>query len=74
MDINQKTDEAVQYMVDEIKTKLRMASGDAIKPHHFNIDHYEDIRDIYELVASKSRFSISEMEAIASELGRLRKG
>lgn len=73
VDINEKTGESVQFMIDEIKTKLRMASADAIKPHHFSLDHYDDIRDIYELVMSKSRFSISEMEAIVSELGRLRK-
>ena len=73
MDINTKSNESVQYMIDAIKNKLRMASGDAIKPHHFDVSQYEDIRDIYELVTEKSRFSISEMEAIVSELGRLRK-
>lgn len=71
MDITQKTDESVHFMVESIKTKLRMATGDAIKPHHFTIEHYEDIKDIYEIVDSKDRFSIMEMEAIVSELGRL---
>ena len=72
MDVSKKTDESVQFMVSAIKTKLRMATGDAIKPHHFTVDQYEDIKDIYDMVESKDRFSIMEMEAIVSELGRLR--
>ncbi|GIQ71030.1 DUF1128 domain-containing protein [Xylanibacillus composti] len=73
MDITQKSDAAVQYMVEEIKKKLKMATGAAIKPTHFNEDHYEDIRDIYDMVHAKDSYSISEMEAIVNELGRLKR-
>lgn len=72
MDISVKSDQSVQFMVNAIKEKLRMATGDALRPHHFSVDHYEDIKDIYELVSAKPHFSISEMEAIVSELGKLR--
>ncbi|MFD2672547.1 DUF1128 domain-containing protein [Marinicrinis sediminis] len=72
-DLNQPSAENVHYMIEEIKKKLKVVSLAAIKPSHFDNDQYEDIRDIYELVASKDQFSISEMEAIVSELGKLRK-
>jgi len=68
-----KTDEHVHYMVNEIVTKLRMATGAAMKPDDFSVEQYEDIKDIYDMVTSKDRFSIMEMEAIVSELGQLRK-
>jgi uncharacterized protein YfkK (UPF0435 family) len=32
------------------------------------------LKDLYDMVMSKERFSISEIEAIVSELGNLRKG
>lgn len=73
MDLSQRSAENVAYMIDAIKTKLRVASGAAIKPEHFDDAKYEDLKDIYELVASKSAFSVSEIDAIVSELGRLRK-
>lgn len=73
MDISHKNNETVQYMIEEIKKKLKMATVAAIKPTHFSVDDYEDIRDMYELVSGKSNFSISEMEAIVSELGRLKR-
>ncbi|RCW44313.1 DUF1128 domain-containing protein [Paenibacillus prosopidis] len=67
-----QTQENVEFMIEVIKTKLKMASAAAMQASHFNIDQYEDIKDLYEVVASKDKFSISEVEALVSELGKLR--
>ncbi|WP_136608975.1 DUF1128 domain-containing protein [Paenibacillus dokdonensis] len=72
MDLSQKNAENIEYMIEQIKAKLRMASGAAMNASAFSIDQYEDIRDVYELVMNKSNLSISEVEALVSELGRLR--
>ncbi|NBD23573.1 DUF1128 domain-containing protein [Paenibacillus glycinis] len=64
--------ENVAFMIEAIKTKLRMASGAAMQASNFSLDKYEDLLDIYEIVAGKDKFSISEVEAIVSELGQLR--
>lgn len=72
MDLTQPTQANVEYMIETIKTKLRMATGAAMQASSFDARKYEDLRDIYEMVTSKDRFSISEVEAIVSELGRLR--
>jgi len=60
-------------MIEEIKKKLKMAAVSAIKPGHFNMEQYEDIYELYDIVNSKTLFSISEMEAIVTELGKLRR-
>lgn len=73
MDLTQRTPEHVAYMIDAIKTKLRVASGAAIRAEHFDEEKYEDLKDIFDLVDSKDRFSVSEIDAIVSELGKLRK-
>ncbi|MGG1314874.1 MULTISPECIES: DUF1128 domain-containing protein [Cohnella] len=72
MDLSQPTKENIAYMIEAIKTKLRMASGAAMQASHFGVDRYEDIKDIYDMVESKDRFSIREVEALVSELGKLR--
>lgn len=72
MDLSQPTKENVEYMIEAIKSKLRMASGAAMQASHFQVERYEDIKDIYDMVQSKDRFSISEVEALVSELGKLR--
>lgn len=60
-------------MLEQITTKLRMVNVGAIKPEHFSESSYEDLKEIYELVNRKNNFSPSEMQAIAQELGNLRK-
>jgi uncharacterized protein YfkK (UPF0435 family) len=73
MDLSQKTTENIELMVNEISQKLRLLNVGIIKAIHFNEDSYDDLKDLYHLVKSKDNFSISEMQAIAEELGNLKK-
>ncbi|MEK3882340.1 DUF1128 domain-containing protein [Paenibacillus sp. PL2-23] len=73
MNLEHANQENVEFMIETIKTKLRMASGAAMQASHFSVEQYEDIKDLYDVVESKNKFSISEVEALVSELGKLRK-
>jgi uncharacterized protein YfkK (UPF0435 family) len=73
MDLSTPSNENVTFMIEEIKTKLRMVNVDAMKPEHFNASQYEDLRELYDMVKSRDTFSPNEMQAIATELGSLRK-
>lgn len=70
---NERTQANVDMMIETIKGKLKMASAAAMQSSAFSIDQYEAIKDIYDIIMSKPTFSISEVEAIVSELGRLRR-
>lgn len=72
MDLTKNSPETVEYMVEAIKEKLRMMNMGAIKSDSFNAAMHEELHDLYEMVMHKEKFSPSEMEAIAEELGRLR--
>ncbi len=73
MDLSNPTKENVIFMIDQIKEKLRMVNVDAMKSEHFTDEHYEDLHYLYEMVMKRNSFSPSEMQAIVSELGSLRK-
>lgn len=73
-DLQQPTQENIALMIEAVKTKLRMASGAAMQASNFSVDRYEDIKELYDIVMSKQNFSISEVEALVSELGKLRGG
>ncbi|NGM85139.1 DUF1128 family protein [Paenibacillus sp. 7124] len=73
MDLTKPTEGNIEYMIEGIKTKLKMASAAAMQSSAFSLDKYEDIRDIYEVVMDSERLSIAQVEALVSELGRLRK-
>ncbi|PLR76931.1 DUF1128 domain-containing protein [Bacillus sp. V3-13] len=73
MDLSEKTVENVEYMIEKIKEKLKVLNFGAIKPSHFDEEMYEELKEIYELVMKKNNFSPNEMQALAEELGNLRK-
>jgi uncharacterized protein YfkK (UPF0435 family) len=73
VDLSQKSTENVEYMIEKIKEKLRMLNFGAIKPSHFDEEMYEELKDLYDMVMKKTSFSPNEMQAIAEELGNLRK-
>ncbi|MEK3890306.1 DUF1128 domain-containing protein [Bacillus sp. FSL K6-3431] len=73
MDLTTNTLENIEYMVNQIVTKLKMVNIGAIKSDSLNEEKYEELHEIYALVMKKTSFSPSEMQAIAEELGQLRK-
>lgn len=73
MDLTKPTDENVLYMIEKIKEKLRMVNVDAMKAEHFNTEQYEDLVYMYEMVMKRETITPNEMQAIAAELGSLRK-
>jgi len=72
VDLTHPTQENVEYMIEVIKTKLKMATAAAMQASSFSVNRYEDIQELYDIVMSKQNFSISEIEALVSELGKLR--
>lgn len=73
MDLTQKSVENVEYMIEKIKEKLKVLNIGAIKPSHFDEEMYEDLLYIYKHIMKKDSFSPNEMQALAEELGNLRK-
>ncbi|WP_168119754.1 DUF1128 family protein [Paenibacillus sp. HB172176] len=72
-DLKEHTEENLELMISAIKAKLRMASAAAMQASHYDMNQFEEIKELYEIVEAKSNFSISEVEALVSELGKLRK-
>lgn len=72
MDLTQATPENINYMIEQIKEKIRMVNVDAMKADSFNTDKYDDLHFIYKMVMKREHISSNELEAIAAELGSLR--
>ncbi|MDR7077150.1 uncharacterized protein YfkK (UPF0435 family) [Neobacillus niacini] len=73
MNLSEKTTENVEYMIEQIKEKLKVLNLGAIKPSHFDEEMYEELKEIYDMVMRKPSFSPNEMQALVEELGNLRK-
>jgi uncharacterized protein YfkK (UPF0435 family) len=73
MNLSVKSVENVEYMIEQIKDKLKVLNLGAIKPSHFDEEMYEELKEIYDMVMKKNSFSPNEMQALVEELGNLRK-
>ncbi|MBM7717063.1 DUF1128 domain-containing protein [Siminovitchia sp. FSL H7-0308] len=73
MDLSKNKPQNIEYMLNQITEKLRMVNTSAVKAEAINEELYEELCEIYEMVMKKEHFTPNEMEAIAEELGRLRK-
>ncbi|MFJ7724999.1 DUF1128 domain-containing protein [Neobacillus sp. NPDC097160] len=73
MNLSVKSVENVEYMIEQIKDKLKVLNLGAIKPSHFDEEMYEELKEIYDMVMRKNSFSPNEMQALVEELGSLRK-
>ncbi|MEB3752080.1 DUF1128 domain-containing protein [Geobacillus sp. FSL W8-0032] len=73
MDLSKPSAENVEYMIEQLKQKLKMLNWEAMKPSHFSEEWYDELKEIFEMVMKRETFSPSEMQAIVEELGNLRK-
>nr|WP_246860875.1 DUF1128 domain-containing protein [Bacillus sp. REN3] len=73
VDLSKNTPENVDFMIEKIKERLNVMNIGAIKSSHFDAEMYEELKDIYEMIMKKNNFSPNELQAIAEELGNLRK-
>jgi uncharacterized protein YfkK (UPF0435 family) len=73
VDLTKNTPENIEYMISQIVTKMKMVNVDAIKSDSVNEEMYEELHELYEMVMRKNSFTPNEMQALAEEIGRLRK-
>lgn len=73
MNLSEKSVENVEYMIEKIKEKLKVMNLGAIKSSHFDENMYDELKEIYDLVMKRDSFSANETQALAEELGNLRK-
>ncbi|WP_147802347.1 DUF1128 domain-containing protein [Alkalicoccus halolimnae] len=69
---NAQTKQEMENMIEEIKQKLQIVNGGAMKAEFYGEDKYKEIQEIHQMVMSKPSFSVNEMDAIVSELGAMR--
>ncbi|WP_027963159.1 DUF1128 domain-containing protein [Halalkalibacillus halophilus] len=73
MNLDQATNENLEYIIDELAKELQMLNAAILKPEDYSLDSYHDIKDIYDMVKTKDQVSVAEMNAIIDELKSYRK-
>ncbi|SFJ47255.1 DUF1128 domain-containing protein [Thermoflavimicrobium dichotomicum] len=74
MNLDTATQANLNYIVNEIKTSLKIVNAALINPEDFRLSDYDSLLEIYQLIQKKQgRLTMMEIEGILEELGELRK-
>ncbi|MGM7701140.1 DUF1128 domain-containing protein [Pseudalkalibacillus sp. Hm43] len=73
MNLSVKSQENMAYMLEQMQKQMQVVNTGVMRSEDFDVDQYEDLKDLYEFVMKKDHFSVSETEGIIQELSELRK-
>lgn len=73
MDFSVKSKENIEKMIACIQDKLQMVNRAVLQPEDIDMKYYDELLEVYEMIAKKDSFSVSEINAIIDELRTFRK-
>ncbi|MCM3732199.1 DUF1128 domain-containing protein [Fictibacillus nanhaiensis] len=73
MDLNNENYENLAFMIEGLKKKLQLVNSGLIQPEDYELNKYDDIKELYDMVMKMPSFSIRDMEGIVEELASLKK-
>ncbi|TDQ42392.1 DUF1128 family protein [Aureibacillus halotolerans] len=73
MDLSNPTEEHLSYMLDSIANKLQVVNRRVFEPTYYDLTHYENVKDVYDMLNRNANVSLSEREAILEALRACRK-
>ncbi|WLD95122.1 DUF1128 domain-containing protein [Alkalihalobacillus sp. AL-G] len=73
MDLSVKSGENVAFMLEQMQKQMQVVNSGVMKPEDYDIEQYDDLKDLHAYVMKKNHFSVRETEGIIQELSDLRK-
>lgn len=73
MDLSLHTEENLTYLLEKIGDKLSVANRILLDEKDYDIQYYEDLKFLYDLVMKRDTLSPSEVNAFIDELKAIRK-
>lgn len=73
MNLNNPSEENLKYMLEKMSVKLDVANQIVFNPDGYDIDKYDELKFMYDVIMQKDHFSTSEIHAFIDELRSVRK-
>lgn len=73
MNLDQPNTENMKYILDTLSEELQIVNRSIMEVEDYNLDKYEDLKMMYEMVKSKGQLSAFEKQAFIQELSSIRK-
>ncbi|MBM7598627.1 uncharacterized protein YfkK (UPF0435 family) [Virgibacillus halotolerans] len=73
MTLEVPSNENLKVLLNELATRLKVANRGLLDPEDYNLDKYEDLKFMYDMVVQRGQLSASETQAFIDELRAVRK-
>ncbi|HLR41145.1 MAG TPA: DUF1128 domain-containing protein [Virgibacillus sp.] len=73
MDLDYPSKENLKYILDELAECLTVANRAIMDPEDYDLNKYEDLKLMYDMIIQKGQLSASESQAFIEELRSVRK-
>ncbi|MGJ9458828.1 DUF1128 domain-containing protein [Oceanobacillus sp. CF4.6] len=73
MNLEIANEENLKILLDELADRLNVVNRSIMDPEDYNLNKYEDLKFMYDMVVQKGQLSASETQAFITELASIRK-
>ncbi|QXE03069.1 Uncharacterized protein YfkK, UPF0435 family [Terribacillus aidingensis] len=73
MQLEQASEENLAILINTIADRLSVVNRSIMQPEDYQLEKYQDIKDLYDHIESQGQLSVYETEAFIQELARYRK-
>ncbi|WP_339227678.1 DUF1128 domain-containing protein [Oceanobacillus sp. FSL K6-2867] len=73
MSLEVKSVENMEILLEELADKLQVVNRSIMDPEDYDLEKYDDLKFMYDIVAKKGKLSASETQAFIEELSLIRK-
>lgn len=71
--LDEATKENLDYMLKEIANKLQVVNQSIMDPADYDLNKYDQLKLLYDVLRQKGKLSVSETQAFVQELASIRK-
>ena len=65
MNLTEATDTNLRYILKELAAHLQVVNHSIMDPEDYDLDKYDDLKMLYDIVKHKGQLSVSETQAFA---------
>lgn len=73
MDLEKRSEENLKFILEELIERLDVANRSLLDPKHYDLNKYNDLKLMYDMILKKGKLSTIETQAFIDELKLVRK-
>lgn len=72
MDLSIANQKNLQFILDELSQKLNVANRILMDEKHYDLNKYDDLKNLYDMVLTRNQLTLAETDAFIDELRHIR--